>query len=147
VSEVEGLIEGRIEASGLREVGQGGYASENKRLCCCWSRRGTCLRLLLGLPGSNYHRSIGRLCLGSLTLTSSSAVLAASTPSSVVASLLLLLEGGLLRTALNSADLSCLLRTGGIFAIPLFPREDDLPADLGEVHAINIVGLTKLLGD
>ena len=33
------------------------------------------------------------------------------------------------------------------FAVPLLPREDDLSVDLGEVDTINIVGLTKLLGN
>jgi hypothetical protein len=111
VRDVKGLVERRVEACGLWEISGGGDASKGRLelllLWRRWSRRGTCLLLGRCL----YLLPINRLDLWSLLLAFavSSASASSSCSSSSRSSLLLLLEGRLIWTALNSADLFGLL--------------------------------------
>jgi hypothetical protein len=112
VRDVKGLVERRIEACGSWEVSGGGDASKGRLelllLWRRWSRRGTCLLLGRCL----YLLPINRLDLWSLLLAfavSSASASSSCSSSSRSSLLLLLLEGGLIWTALNSADLFSLL--------------------------------------
>jgi hypothetical protein len=124
MGEVQSPIEGRVETGSLWEESWGGDATKSKLLWWwCWSRRGTCLRLLLDLLLLSWLR-IGRLCLGSLVLSSVSTTSASSASRSITS--LLLLEGGLVGTALDSADLLSLVLSAGSVSLLLFPGQDDM---------------------
>jgi hypothetical protein len=93
---------------------------------------------------------INRLGLWSLLLVFaiSSASTSSSCSSSSRASLLLLLEGRLVRTALNSADLfGLLLVTRRASVVALFPGEYDGAAKLVEVKLFNAPYLADDLGE
>ena len=137
VGEIQSPIEGRVETGSRREECWGGDASKGELLLWwCWSRRGTCLRLLLNLLLLSWLR-IGRLCLWSLILSSISTTTASSSPRSI--SSLLLLEGGLVRTALNCADLLSLVLSAGSVSLSLFPGQDDVFPQRGWIHLGDIL--------
>ena len=119
VREIQSPIKGRVESGGWWEESGSGNATESKLLLWwCWSRRGTCLCLLLNLLLLSWLR-IGRLYLRSLVLSSVAATSASSASRSITS--LLLFEGGLVGTALYSANLLSLVLSAGSVSLLLFP--------------------------